>query len=115
RRRRLYLTVPTGIHIIRLRIITGFPRKPVSSGNGRVLPLAEYANPRALVDTEWVARHLDDPRVKLVEVDVETEAYYEDGHIPGALCWNWQTELQDPVRRDILDREQMEALLVRSG
>lgn len=77
--------------------------------------MAEYANPRALVDTEWVARHLDDPRVKLVEVDVETEAYYEDGHIPGALCWNWQTELQDPVRRDILDREQMEALLVRSG
>jgi len=77
--------------------------------------VTEYANPRALVETEWVSQHLNDPRVKIVEVDVETEAYYEDGHIPGALCWNWQTDLQDPVRRDILNKEQMEALLSRSG
>ena len=77
--------------------------------------MSGYANPQALVETEWVARHLDDPRVKVVEVDVDTEAYYEDGHIPGALCWDWQRDLQDPVRRDILDREQMEALLSRSG
>ena len=67
-----------------------------------------------LVETDWVAAHLDDPKVKLVEVDVDTEAY-EEGHAPGAIGWNWTTDLQDPVRRDILSKEQLEALLSRSG
>ncbi len=67
-----------------------------------------------LVETDWVAERLSDPAVKLVEVDVDTEAY-DEGHAPGAISWNWTTELQDPVRRDILDKEQIEALLSRSG
>ena len=67
-----------------------------------------------LVETAWVAEHLNDPGVKLVEVDVDTEAY-DQGHVPGAIGWNWTTELQDPVRRDILSKEQIEALLSRSG
>lgn len=67
-----------------------------------------------LVDTQWVANHLNDPGVKLVEVDVDIEAY-DEGHIPGAIGWNWTTQLQDPVRRDILSKEQLEALLSNSG
>ncbi|MBO2521966.1 MAG: sulfurtransferase [Clostridia bacterium] len=75
----------------------------------------EYANPNALVSTEWVSQRLADSSVKLVEVDVDTSAYYEEGHIQGAVAWNWNTDLQDPVRRDILSREQMQELLRRSG
>lgn len=67
-----------------------------------------------LVETDWVAEHLDDPSVKLVEVDVDTEAY-DEGHAPGAISWNWTTQLQDSVRRDILSKGQIEELLSRSG
>jgi thiosulfate/3-mercaptopyruvate sulfurtransferase len=74
----------------------------------------EYANPAALVSTEWVAAHGADPGVRLVEVDVDTGAY-DQGHIRGAVGWNWQTDLSDPVRRDIPSREAWEALLARSG
>jgi len=67
-----------------------------------------------LVSTEWVAARLGDPKVKLVEVDVDTEAY-KQGHAPGAIGWNWTTELQDKVTRDILSKEQISELLSRSG
>ncbi len=73
-----------------------------------------YAHPEVLVDTEWVAAHLDDPQVRLVEVDVDTAAY-EGGHIPGAIGFNWQTQLEDTVRRDIPTREQWEKLLSEAG
>ncbi len=76
--------------------------------------MANYAHPESLVETTWVAEHINDPKVKLVEVDVDTTAY-EQGHIAGATGWNWTTQTQDTVRRDILDKEQMEALLSRSG
>lgn len=72
------------------------------------------ARSEVLVDTQWVADHLNDPRVKIVEVDVDTAAY-EEGHIPGAIGWNWTTDTQDQVRRDILNKEQFEALMRRSG
>lgn len=75
--------------------------------------MSDYAND-VLVSTEWVAEHLDDPNVKLVEVDVDTEAY-DEGHPPGAIAWNWTTQLQDELRRDILSKEQLEALLSESG
>jgi thiosulfate/3-mercaptopyruvate sulfurtransferase len=74
----------------------------------------EYANGAALVSTDWVAAHLADPGVRLVEVDVDTGAY-EQGHIDGAVGWNWQQELSDPIRRDIPTKEDWEALLGRSG
>ena len=76
--------------------------------------MAEYARPELLVPTEWVAEHLNDPKVRLVEVDVDTTAY-EQGHIPGAVGWNWTTETQDTIRRDILSKADLERLLGRSG
>ena len=73
-----------------------------------------YARPHSLVDTEWVANHLDDPAVRLIEVDVETSAY-DTGHIRGAVGWNWQIDLQHRPVRDIPDRAAWSALLARSG
>ncbi|HZS93292.1 MAG TPA: sulfurtransferase, partial [Chloroflexota bacterium] len=68
----------------------------------------------ALVSTEWVADHLNDPTLRLVEVDVDTSAY-DTGHIPGAVGWNWKTDLQRHPVRDIPSREEWEQLLSRSG
>ncbi len=76
--------------------------------------MADYAHPEVLVTTQWVADHLKDPMIRVVEVDVDTSAY-EQGHIPGAIAWNWQTELQDPVRRDLIDKTAFEQLMSRSG
>ena len=70
--------------------------------------------PDKLVTPDWVAEHLNDPNVRLVEVDVDTAAYGE-GHIEGAVGWNWTTQLQDQVRRDIIGTEQLEELLSGSG
>jgi thiosulfate/3-mercaptopyruvate sulfurtransferase len=76
--------------------------------------MAEYAHPEVLVSTEWVAEHANDPKVRLVEVDVDTSAYGQ-GHIAGAVGWNWQTQLQDNVRRDLIDMATLERLLGDSG
>jgi len=76
--------------------------------------MAEYAHPEMLVSTQWVVDHLSDPKVRLVEVDVDTTAY-EHGHIQGALGWNWQTQLQDNVRRDLIEKSALEKLLSESG
>ena len=73
-----------------------------------------YAHPEALVDAEWVQAQLTDPTVRLIEVDVDTTAY-EQGHIPGAVGFNWQRELQDQVVRAPVNKEQLEALLGRAG
>jgi thiosulfate/3-mercaptopyruvate sulfurtransferase len=73
-----------------------------------------YANPAALVSTQWVADHLNDPNVRLLEVDVDTAAYAQ-GHIAGAVGINWTTQLGDPVRRDIPSREDWQKLLSESG
>lgn len=72
------------------------------------------AQNKPLVTTEWVAAHKDDANVQLVEVDVDNSAY-ESGHIEGAIGWNWTTQLNDQVRRDILNKEQFEELLGNSG
>ena len=76
--------------------------------------MSDYAHPEVLVSTDWVIKHLDDPKVKLIEIDVDTQAY-SAGHVPGAVGWNWQTQLQDPVRRDILSQEELERLLGEAG
>ena len=76
--------------------------------------MAEYKHPEVLVSTEWAAQHLNDPKVRLVEVDVDTSAY-DQGHIPGAVGWNWQTQLQDNVRRDLITKQALDQLLGRSG
>ncbi len=76
--------------------------------------MAEYKHPEVLVSTNWVAQHTDDPKVRLVEVDVHTTAY-EKGHIKNAVAWNWTTQLQDNVRRDLLGGKQIGELLGGSG
>jgi thiosulfate/3-mercaptopyruvate sulfurtransferase len=76
--------------------------------------MSEYKHPEALVSTQWVSEHLDDPKVRLVEVDVDTSAY-DKGHIKNAVGWNWQSQLQDNVRRDILKETQFKDLLSKSG
>ena len=68
----------------------------------------------ALVDAEWVAQRLDDPKVVLIEVDEDTTAY-DKGHIKGAIKLNWNTELQDQVRRDAVNKDQFSALLSEKG
>jgi hypothetical protein len=73
-----------------------------------------YTHPEALIDAEWVQAHLTDPTVRLIEVDVDTTAY-EQGHIPGAVGFNWQRELQDQMMRAPVSKEQLEALLGRAG
>jgi thiosulfate/3-mercaptopyruvate sulfurtransferase len=76
--------------------------------------MAEYAHPEVLVSTQWVADHLNDPKIRLVEVDVDTTAY-DQGHVAGAVGWNWQTQLQDNVRRDLITQQALEQLLGQSG
>jgi thiosulfate/3-mercaptopyruvate sulfurtransferase len=67
-----------------------------------------------LVDADWVQAHLDDPGIVLVEVDEDTSAY-DKGHIRGAVRVDWKTELQDPVRRDFVDKTGFENLLSEKG
>ncbi|HEX8454738.1 MAG TPA: sulfurtransferase [Longimicrobium sp.] len=73
-----------------------------------------YAHPDALVSTEWVAAHLDDPSVRLVESD-EDVLLYEVGHIPGAVKIDWHTDLQHPLNRDYLDEESFARLMRERG
>ncbi len=76
--------------------------------------MAEYAHPESLVSTEWVAEHSGDDGVRLVEVDVDTSAY-DQGHIEGAVGWDWTEQLQDTLARDIISKSDMEELLGGSG
>jgi thiosulfate/3-mercaptopyruvate sulfurtransferase len=68
----------------------------------------------ALVDAAWAQQHLDDPNVRFVEVDVDTAAY-DESHIPGAVGWNWTSQLSDGIRRDVASRDDFIALLRASG
>src|SRR5205823_13332402 len=77
-------------------------------------PMANYAHPEVLVSTDWVKDNLDKPGINLVEIDVDTKAY-DAGHIPGAVGFNWQTQLQDQVRRDIIGKEAFEKLVGGAG
>jgi len=67
-----------------------------------------------LVSTDWVAQHLNDRALRIVEVDVDTKAYHE-GHVPGALGWAWDTQLCDTLRRDIIPKAAFESLMGQSG
>jgi thiosulfate/3-mercaptopyruvate sulfurtransferase len=73
-----------------------------------------YAHPEVLVDTAWVADHLNDPKVRIVESN-EDIMLYDQGHIPGAIKIDWVADLNDPVVRDYLDREHFEKLLAAKG
>jgi len=73
-----------------------------------------YVHPEVLVDADWVEGHLHDPKVRLIEVDVDTNAYNQ-GHISGAVSFNWQKELQDQLVRAPLSQAHLEDLLSRAG
>lgn len=73
-----------------------------------------YVHPEVLVDAEWVESQLKNPKVRLIEVDVDTKSYAE-GHIPGAVGLNWQKELQDQVVRSPIAKEALEELLSSAG
>ncbi len=77
--------------------------------------LASYAHPEVLVDNEWLAAHLSDPKVRIAEVDYDPAANYAMSHIPGAVLFDWRRDINDPVARDILSREAMTALLAGAG
>jgi thiosulfate/3-mercaptopyruvate sulfurtransferase len=76
--------------------------------------MADYAHPEVLVSTDWVAQNLNNPAVRIAEVDVDTKAY-EEGHVPGAIGWAWNTQLCDTVRRDIIPKAAFESLMAASG
>jgi thiosulfate/3-mercaptopyruvate sulfurtransferase len=76
--------------------------------------MADYAQGDVLVSTQWVADNLKEGKIRLVEVDVDT-ASYDQGHVPGAVGWNWQTQLQDQMRRDLIDRAAFDKLCGEAG
>jgi len=76
--------------------------------------MGEYANPGAMVDTGWLSDHLDDPAVRIIEVDEDVTAY-ESGHVPNAVGWDWSVDLHHPVRRDYIDQSGFNKLLTEAG
>src|SRR5438552_17868626 len=81
-----------------------FPSNPTRPVRFNRLEVAVgYAHPEALVSTEWVAQHRNDPGLRLIEVDVDTTAY-DSGHLSGAVGWNWQSLLNDRAPRDLRAR-----------
>ncbi len=82
------------------------------------LPLHFEGNPPAMTDvlvtTDWAIAHLHDADKRFVEVDVDN-TQYEQGHLPGAIAFNWQSQLQDQIARDIISQEQFEALNGQAG
>src|SRR5215217_1768999 len=76
--------------------------------------MAEYAHPEVLVDTAWVAEHLNDPNVRIVESN-EDILLYDQGHIPGAVKIDWTADLNDQLRRDYIDGEKFAQLVSSKG
>jgi thiosulfate/3-mercaptopyruvate sulfurtransferase len=76
--------------------------------------MSDYANPGALVSTDWLEEHLDDADVRVVEVDEDTTAYVK-GHIRGAVGWDWNTDLHATVGRDYKDQDGFAELLADAG
>ena len=75
---------------------------------------SNYAKPEVLVSTEWLAGHLNEPKTRIVEIDVDRDSYAQ-GHIPNAVGWDWSRELGSALQRDIPSPAEFEALLSRSG
>ena len=76
--------------------------------------MPQYSKPDALVSTAWLAEHLHDPDLRVLDVDEDTEAY-QRGHIPGSVGLHWKNDLQDPVTRDFIGPEAFAALMDRLG
>ncbi len=76
--------------------------------------MSQYARPDVLVDTQWVAEHASDPKVRFIEVDVDTTSY-DKGHVKGAIGLDWRTDLQQHPVRDLISKDELEALFSRLG
>lgn len=74
-----------------------------------------YAHPEVLVDTNWVVQHHKDGNVRIAEVDYDPTSNYNQGHIPNAVLFDWKRDINEPVKRDILTKEQLEALFSKNG
>lgn len=74
-----------------------------------------YRHPEVLVETGWVSDHLNDPKVRIAEVDYDPTANYNLGHVPGAVLYDWRKDMNDQVTRDILSKQKLEELLGGSG
>jgi thiosulfate/3-mercaptopyruvate sulfurtransferase len=74
-----------------------------------------YVHPEVLVDTQWVEEHLKDPKVRIAEVDYDSKANYELGHIPGAVLFDWKNDINDPITRNVLSKESCQNLLQNAG
>jgi len=77
--------------------------------------MAAYAHPEVLVDTSWVKGNIGNETVRIVEVDYDPTPNYNLGHIPGSVLIDWKKDINDPVRRDIVSKEGLEALFGRLG
>ncbi len=77
--------------------------------------MANYAHPEVLVDTSWVKGNIGNETVRIVEVDYDPTPNYNLGHIPGAVLIDWKKDINDPVNRDIVSKEGLEALFGRLG
>ena len=75
----------------------------------------EYAYPNILVSTQWINDHLNDPNIRVVEVDYIPATSYMLGHIPGAVLFDWQRDIIDSTKRDVISKEVLEELLQRIG
>lgn len=75
----------------------------------------EYAYPNVLVSTQWVNDHLNDSKIRIVEVDYNPTTSYLIGHIPGAVLFDWKQELIDVTKREVISKEVLEDLLQRAG
>ena len=76
--------------------------------------MADYAHPEVLVSTDWLRENLKTPNVRVVEIDVDPKLYAA-GHIPNAVGWDWTTQLNDQLRRDIISKEDFEKLNSKAG
>jgi len=76
--------------------------------------MADYAHPEVLVTIDWLKENLKSPNVRVVEIDVDPKLYAA-GHIPGAVGWDWTTQLQDQLKRDIISKEDFEKLNSEAG
>jgi thiosulfate/3-mercaptopyruvate sulfurtransferase len=75
----------------------------------------EYSNPNVLVDTQWVEDHLNDSNVRIAEVDYDPKANYNLGHIPNSVLFDWKRDINDPLTRNILSRDDCLTLLQKAG
>jgi thiosulfate/3-mercaptopyruvate sulfurtransferase len=74
-----------------------------------------YVHPEVLVDTQWAEEHLKDTKVRIAEVDYDSKANYELGHIPGAVLFDWKNDINDPLTRNVLSKESCQKLLQNAG